>query len=299
MKITNELNLPASIVEAVKNDSYEPGESDISVTQLIDPPRKVALMGQHYDELIEDASDRLWSMFGQIVHGILERADDQSVTEQRLYMDILGWRVGGQMDRLAIGEGKDTNAIILEDYKFTTAYSVKGGRPRQEWIEQQNCYAQILRENGHKVEAINVVAIFRDWSKLKAKREADYPQKQVAVVKIPMWSAEDTVKYMTERVRLHQEARAGNLPNCTEDERWAKPTTYAIMKTGRKSALRVLYSLAEAEQYARSKGLINDIGKLRPEITIVERPGAQTRCENYCAVAPFCQQFQAVLKSSE
>jgi len=38
MQITNRLNLPAAIVEAVRNDPYSSGDCDISCTRLVGPP---------------------------------------------------------------------------------------------------------------------------------------------------------------------------------------------------------------------------------------------------------------------
>src|SRR3990167_5596923 len=49
MKLTNKQGLPQPLVEAVRNDSYGRGDADISVTQLLAPPRKVALIHEHAD----------------------------------------------------------------------------------------------------------------------------------------------------------------------------------------------------------------------------------------------------------
>ena len=85
MKITNKFNLPEAIYEAVKNDGYTRGDSDISVTQLIDSPYIRELKNNHNSEIEEDATDRIWSLLGQAVHTILERADTEDLKEERLY----------------------------------------------------------------------------------------------------------------------------------------------------------------------------------------------------------------------
>ena len=73
------------------------------------------------------------------------------------------------------------------------------------------------------------------------------------------------------------------LPECTDQEVWAKATTYAAMKVGRKSAVRVLDTEQEALAIVTS-------GKA----THIEiRNGAHTRCERYCAAAPVCNQWAA------
>src|SRR6202142_1696526 len=88
MKYTNKQNLPQPIVKAVTNDSYNSGDCDISVTSLLKPPQMLALERLHKDDLEEDVSDRIWSLLGQVIHGILERAEETAVAERRLYIDI-------------------------------------------------------------------------------------------------------------------------------------------------------------------------------------------------------------------
>ena len=54
MKITNKHNLPELVVNALTFDTYSRGESDISITQLIDSPRISLLERQHSDEIEQD-----------------------------------------------------------------------------------------------------------------------------------------------------------------------------------------------------------------------------------------------------
>ena len=51
MKLTNKFNLPEPIVNAVNNTGYTPGSSDITVTQLIQPPLIRKLRIEHDDEM--------------------------------------------------------------------------------------------------------------------------------------------------------------------------------------------------------------------------------------------------------
>lgn len=107
MILTNALDLPAAIVNAVANDPYDRGNADLSVSQLIAPPRKVELERLHADELTEDVSDRIWSLIGQSVHEILRRAETDALTEVRLFIEMNDangkpWRISGQFDRLGM-----------------------------------------------------------------------------------------------------------------------------------------------------------------------------------------------------
>lgn len=274
MKLTNRNNLPQAIYEAVKADPYSRGGADVSVTQLIAPPRKVALERAHADEIVEDASERIWSLMGQSIHTILERANRTSIAERRLTMQVEGWTVSGGMD-LYDEDG------TLTDYKTTSAWSCKGG-VKPEWIEQLNAYAEILRTNGHAVKALKVVAILRDWSKLEARREGSYPQSQVVTFAVELWPAEKAAGFVRDRVLLHQKARQA-LPECTSEERWAKPAVFALMKVGGKRAVKLYDNEADARAHASV-----DPKNLRVDV----RPGENTRCAAYCSAADFCTQYQ-------
>ena len=77
MKLTNKHGLPQAIVNAIKNDPYTPGKrADISVTRLIDAPQVSVLYRNHYKDIVEDVSNRIFSIMGQAMHHILERAED-------------------------------------------------------------------------------------------------------------------------------------------------------------------------------------------------------------------------------
>ena len=282
--ITNRLGLPKAIVDAVKNDPYTKGKSDISVTQLIQPPyqRKLRLE----TEVIEDASDRLWSLVGQVGHGIVERAYPVAfneaakdltpaeclakfgvVAERRLFMDIAGWTVSGQFDVI---EGDK-----LWDYKFTSVWSVKG-ETKTEWIHQLNLLRLLAIHNGIDVKQLGICAILRDWSKGKAK-QGDYPKQQVEAVEIPVWTPEETMAYLEERVRLHQES---DPPICTDLERWKKDDVFATMRQGRKSAIKL------HESYQQAKAQVDTLGK---DHYVEVRKGEYTRCQEYCNVAHNCK----------
>lgn len=276
MRITNRYSLPDPIFRAVKNDPYDKGKADISVTELISPPRQVALKRQHWKDLEEDCSDRIWSLCGQVMHTILERANANDIAEQRLSIKVEGWTVSGGMDLYS-------NWGVLSEYKFTSAWKFKGGQILKEHEEQCNCYAEILRANGYWVKKLQIVAILRDWSKLEARRDRTYPQSQTIVLPVPLWPRDVAQKFLRERVILHKQARI-TLPPCTEGERWTKPTVFAVMKKLQLRAVRLYASRAEAEAHISGQKYHY----------IVERPGQDVRCENYCPVKSVCTQFNKV-----
>lgn len=290
MRLTNDLNLPAPIVEAISNDDYDRGRSDITVTQLISPPRMVALMAEHADDLSEDASDRIYALMGKAVHAILERADKRMLVEDRLYTECLGWTVGGAFDRMALLSGHGI-ATTLQDYKFASIYEAMFGL-KDERVWQLNLLAELARRNGYPVERLEVVMIFRDWKKSEAARKSDYPSRQVHIFDVDVWSSERATAFMEARVKAHQNARQV-LPECVDEERWYRGETYAVMKDGNKSATRVVNTEKEAADYI-AWAAENKKNFDASKHAIVKRPGSHTRCENYCAVSEFCEQWARI-----
>lgn len=280
LKITNNANLPEPLVRAIQLDPYDASGCDYSTTTLIKPPRIVALEKQHADEIVEDASDRIWSLMGQIGHLILERAGMGELVERRYRIKCLDKIVGGQVDLW-----KDNTLL---DYKFTSVWSASHG-VKPEWERQMNINAALCFENGIPVGWAEIVAIYRDWSLGEARRHGDYPQRQVQVFPVNLWPLGNQMQYIRERIRLHEAAKE-ILPECTPLERWAKPDKWALLKKGQKRALRLFDSEDIAESVAED---MND-----EHIYIEFRPGVNVRCLDYCSVSQWCEQFKKLKNES-
>lgn len=252
MKVSNRFNFPQPLLKLLDRQKYSRGKSDISVTELISPPQIAVLKRVHGHKVQEDISDRFWSIMGTNIHKILEdAADDQHLTEERLFMEVDGWVVSGQIDL----QLHDNTSATISDWKFTSVYNVM--YPKKEWETQLNLYAGLVEHiKGIPVDKAQVVALLRDWKKSDATRGSDskppYPQAPVCMVEADLWPQADRMAFLRERVALHQSAVrsydwGGELPECTDEDRWRRPT-------GR-------------------------------------RAGVPIRCEeNYCGVAEFCGQ---------
>lgn len=214
MKITNNEGLPDAIVRAVQNDPYDPGDSDITVTQLIGSPQIRVLSKRHKDEIEEDASERLWALLGQAVHTILERAETSASVEQRMYITVGGWKIGGRFDRNVIESG------LLQDYKVTSAWALVFGDRLAEWERQLNVLAHILRSNGREVNRVEICAILRDWAPAQAAKSKDYPKTKFVIVPIRLWTPGEAHTYIEDRIAAHQEAESTGVMSCTNEERW-------------------------------------------------------------------------------
>ena len=270
MKVTNKLNLPEPVVEAVKYDDYDAGDADISVTSLVGPTMIRHLRKENADNITVDAADMIYVLTGKALHEVLRRANVSGIAEERLSVEFGGYKISGQFDHLSL------HSDTLEDYKETSVWSVIFGN--DSWEPQLNVYRYLVVKNGYPdPQQLQIVAFLRDHQKSKAKTEDNYPPFRVHVVPIKRWSLEETEAYIQARLNTHFSMP----PTCTDTERWKKDDTYAVMKKGRKSALRVLASNTEAERWLKdnpSKGGTH----------VEHRPGKYGRCADYCEVSEFC-----------
>jgi len=276
----NTQNLPDALYQAIANDPYKKG-GDFSASELPGPPQ-IRVLKQRYDkQIVQDVADLIYPLIGNNTHYILQRMGvKNALQEEQLTYMVNGYKVSGRPD--------DYMDKILSDYKVTTRYVlIDGAKP--EWKAQLNIYAFLLEKTGFPVESARVCAMFRDWSKIQALKNPDYPKYQVAILPIVLWDLNETGAYIARRIDAH--VKAENLPDdllpeCTPEERWEKPTIYAVKKKGRKSSVRNLTSLKHAQEYIEKNNLDTAIH------SIEKRIGESTRCEYYCIVKDFCQQYK-------
>jgi hypothetical protein len=283
--LTNKSGLPDALVRAVMSDTYSKGDSDYSVTELLKSPRQVALAKIHKDSLTEDVADRIWSLYGQVAHLILERANLKDISETRYFGSFLNKRISAQIDHMTL------DGSILTDWKFVTAWKFKVGKPVEpEWESQLNMQLELLRMNGLDAKQIQIIGLLRDWSKLEAERVPDYPKKGVIVAPVEIWPRKRTVAFIEERITLHEATRGvrkEDLPLCSDSERWAKPACWAVMKGER--AIR--YGVCFSEEEALSKQGLN------PGTRVEFRRGESVKCRAYCNVSEFCSQYKTIKES--
>jgi RecB family exonuclease len=284
MKITNTQNLPAPVVELLKRNYYTKGASQYSVTELMSPPQIRRLREQYDNEIEIDVIDLFATQFGTFMHGKLEAKEIEGyINEERLFAEVDGITISGAIDLQKIEEG----GVKVIDYKFVKAWSVM--QNKVEWEIQLNVYKWLVETvKRRKVTGLQICAFIKDYSKWESKE--GYPQAPIVMIDIPTWDSVRAETYVRERLEMHRTAKMAQdfgeeLQLCTDEERWAKETTYAVKREGRKTAIRVFKTIEEATELAeKEKGYVET------------RQGEYTRCaENFCGVAKWCAQYQGEL----
>ncbi len=268
------------------------GKSDYSATSLINPPRMVQLTKRHEDEVESDIKDT-WSMWlGSTIHYAIEknlkRKPEKYFVEQKITRHDLDRRV------VSIFDAYDKDTETIYDHKTTTVF-IHGGEAKEEWAKQLNINAYFLEEEGVPVRHAKINAIYTDWraGMAKFKKEGEYPQIPHAEVPVPILSQESRKEYYLKRLQKDidaEELADADLPLCTAEEMWEKPTSYAVKQKNVYVAKRVLPTQAEAEVWMEQNG------KKFKNLYIEKRQGQRVRCESYCNAAPFCNQYQKYLK---
>ena len=287
MKLTNKFDLPEPFVAAVSTDDYERGDAEFTATELIKPSRILSYTRKHWDDIVEDVSDRVWAFQGQTKHIVLERIartnPDRYIVEKRLQtiMPGTGAKISGQFDLF------DKETRFLYDWKETSVWKFMIGDTR-EWEEQANINLYLMRMHSFNPSKLINIAILKDWKIREARfgRKEDYPKCAVHVMPLPMWSVGQAQEYINEKVEKHR-AEMANPPVCSKKERWQRDATYAVMRTDRKRAIRLYSNKDQAEAAMLQAMRAAPPGDAR-KFYIENRDSEPVRCLDFCAVQMYC-----------
>lgn len=280
MKITNRLDLPEGLVRAVSTERHN-RDGCVSATTLLQGTKQILLTERHWDELEDDAAERVWAVFGTAVHSLLESEGENEFAEIDVESKVLNTTVTGRVDNYNMATG------TICDYKTASTYKILTGS-FDDWRAQGLTYAWLLRRNGLPAARCRFIAMLKDHSKREARRSRDYPQKPIHVYEFDVTDEmiEDTERSVYRKVaeiEAYRRKKDDDIPPCSERERWSRKTEYAVKKNGRKTAVRVLGSEDEATEYAARLGAGH---------YVETRHGEPVRCLGYCTCAPFCDYYR-------
>ena len=285
MVTTNEMNMPQAFVNYVSNVRHNPSGT-LSATTLLQGDKQIVLYDRHFEEMTQDAADLVWATFGTAFHSIMEKQEDDAFKEEAFSVPVGSWKVTGRVDRY------DLQNEILEDWKTASVWKVIYS-DFKDWKAQGLTYAWLMKQNGLNVKKCRFVALLKDHSKTEAKRKSDYPQKPVFIYEFDVTDkdleeTEKRIKAKIESVTAAYKLGDDDILPCTDEERWATPTKYAVMKEGRKTAVKICNTKEEAEALITSS-----------EYRIEERSGESKKCADYCPCAEFCNFYHNCVEKKE
>ncbi len=290
MKFTNKLNLPQYLVDWLTNDDYDYATTPntISATGLLKPVRAQILSSRHSNELEMDVSEKIASKYGNAIHDSIERIKTEGVSKEKRVMKVLNidgtdYTITGKYDLLV---EESPGKFRIRDIKTTSVWTFIYGGKDEDYRSQLSIYYWLLSDTHHIEPEAYIDFFFTDWQGSKAKSEKGYPQQRIHPgYKIKLMPLEETEKFIKEKVSQYikyKDTVDDLLPECTREELWAEPDTYAVYKIGGKRAKRVTDSKDSAEAYQKANKIDGYIQR---------RPGKIKRCK-YCSAAPFCNQYQ-------
>lgn len=253
-----------------QSQNKQPDPNVLRVTSLIAPPAIRTYQLSSWDRIVVDVDDFLLAGFGTAWHQYLQRFTPDGgawYSEQILQMVCDDMIISGTPD-LRSTEGD------IDDFKVTSAWSFVFAKPA--WEEQLNTYALLAEANGFPIHRLTIHAFLRDWSARNAAQyKPDYPDRPFYSVNVPLWTLERRKAFVQSRLADHK----NGVRPCTPEERWQRPTTWAVIKDGNKKAARVLDTQQDAAAWMSSKQGYH----------IECRRGSCRRCEDYCVVRSVCE----------
>jgi hypothetical protein len=313
MNYTNYSNVPLPIAVWLATDhyDYDARPNSISATTLLKPTKSFILTQRLKQQGLEgttDILDLLAARLGSAIHDSIELAithhyqdamkqlghpkkviesiqvnpeepgEDAYVfrLEERQEKELEGFIITGKYDIVEDG--------TVKDVKTTKTYSWVAGGKDDEYTAQGSIY-RWLRPDLITKDEMHVLMIFTDWNPMKALASKDYPPKPVMVKRLPLWSLEYTENFIRNKINTlvqYLDADQEEMPECTPEELWQQPSSYAYYKGDPAKASRATKVFDELHKAQTHKANIGTG-------TVVHRPGVVKRC-HWCPARSACLQ---------
>ena len=211
----------------------------------------------------------------------MEKYEDGNFHEEKFDIAVSKSRVTGVVDSYDMERG------IINDWKTASVYKIMKG-DFSDWYKQGMTYAWLLKQNGLDVRCCRFIALLKDHSMTKAETDSSYPQAPVFTYEFEVTpeELEQTGARITAKVKDIEAAELlgdDDIAPCTAEERWADSDKYAVMKNGRKTAVRVFDQLEAAANCA---------GELGNSYYVETRPAVSRKCGKYCLCKDFCSFYR-------
>lgn len=283
MKLLNSMNLPQAFCNAVNLERHNE-KGCFSATTLLKGTTSTILTDRHFDEIEVDVADCVWQIWGTAVHKIFEDSGIDGLKEERFEVPVSHSKVTGRVDLF------DEKNGVLYDWKTASTFKITFN-DFSDWKKQGLIYAWLMKQNGIEVKKCRFIALLKDHSKSKAKTDTDYPQMPVYNYEFEVTETDlaEIENFITTRIADLEKAELipdEELPPCSEEERWHQKGKVAVMKEGRKTAIKLFDTKEEAEQNMKALG----------GTYLEERKGCDRRCSEYCNCNTFCPYYKKLME---
>ena len=315
MNYTNTSNIPLPLAVFLATDHYDYVPNVISATSLLKPVRQLILADRlsSEDNLVE-LSDMVSSRMGTAIHTAIEQAwlnptkalkslgysddiiqrikvnpetveenDIPVYMEKRSFKKVGNHTISGKFDFVA--EGK------VHDFKSTSTYNYLNQSNANKYILQGSLYRWLNPDIITKDEML-IHYIFTDWSKAESLRNSNYPKARVHSQKYNLLGLDEIEQFVKDKLELydsmkHQQEK--DIPYCTDEELWRKPTVWKYYKNA--YATRATKNFDNpSEAYALQQ--TNGAGEVR------EVKGTVSACK-YCPAFLLCSQKDELINSGD
>lgn len=271
MKYTNKLNLPECFTKLVSDKKPIPHR--YSVTELLGSTKEIQLNRKYHDCIEIDISDCTNMLFGSAVHKLLEENSNPSESEIKFELSVDNCTIVGIADNIHDDE--------ISDYKTATTSK----KDFTDYEEQIYAYAWMrLKRDGIITRKGKNIILFKDWSKIKAATNSNYPQSPIYIHKFDINDSD--YDYIEKKIKNKLNIlESGTIIDCTDEERWYTGTQYAVYKNvSDKRASYVTDNEQDAHNYITNK--CEGAGEIKV------RKGEYIKCKYYCNCSKFCEQWR-------
>lgn len=279
---TNKYDLP----EYIENSVYKPFKPNMQrygITSLIEPPLIRTLRAEHWYEIEEDISDKLWMIHGNALDAMIKKSSQWGLCNIRLETTWTKDNEGRDIVVVARPDYYNVLSKVLADLKDTSVWTVMNGKP--DWEAQLNGYDYMMNllVPALHIGELQIHAFTKDWKKNEKLRTGySYPTIPFSVLPIRRWSRAKQKAFIDNRLADHlQNPRR----ECTAKEKWRSRDVWAVKKKGNKTAKG---GTAQPRTEAEALRWIQAHSEADQRWEIEHRPAKCGRCIEYCAVNKYC-----------
>ena len=314
---TNNSNIALPLAVFLATDDYDYEDNVISATTLLKPIRQIVLSQRlNKEDVAVDISNLVSSRMGTAIHTAIEKAwlnpskaladlgyppklierikvnpdtvnkgDIPVYMEKRSYKQVGKYKVSGKFDFVA--EGK------VQDFKSTSVFTYLNQSKAHEYSLQGSIY-RWLNPDIITQDTMTIHYVFTDWNKMEALRNKNYPANRVLSQQYTLMSVAQTdsyVKSIIANIDKYKDVPEAELPCCTDEDLWRKPTVWKYYKNPNKlerSTKNFEYQSDALAQYVKdgSVGIVKEV------------KGQVVACR-YCSAFALCSQKDKLIESGE